>query len=367
MLALQCAQDAYRPCYWSARDRGRNFANTMEIAVAMANDLQLFNELQAQGRLSITSVNQIENAIPLCPLCHDAFDESSSPGFVFIPTDIQYFLDFEHRDYQRRRRVHKSSGELLLRVSPSATDYLQHQSQDGLIEERACGGLYTCYVLRHYMGKKLGHPEIDHGKSPYMDDKPWQGDPNTALSKAFRVVGAKPTAFPSEIRKALLDLSLLYCENDTYLQDQDSRLSRTPPTEDNPENGDDDLEDNSEDQGDTLDKTDGRALSSTKRLASNTGDRSGQRSPRGPLGVASRDARGNGQGAKEATLKRKADPDEESNSSGHRWKKRPTDLKWKWGPRATSQTAMKFYDDVYHLPHEHSKEVVIAGIAQGHE
>lgn len=138
MLALQCAQDAYRPCYWSARDRGRNFANTMEIAVAMTNDSQLFKELQAQGRLSITSVNQIENAIPLCPLCHDAFDESSSP-------------------------------------------------------------------------------------------------------------------------------------------------------------------------------------------------------------------------------------DEESNSSGHRGKKRPTDLKWKWGPRATSQTAMKFYDDVYHLPHEHGKEVFIEGIAQGHE
>lgn len=47
--------------------------------MTMTNDSQLFKELQAQGRLSITFVNQIENAISLCSLCHDAFDESSSP------------------------------------------------------------------------------------------------------------------------------------------------------------------------------------------------------------------------------------------------------------------------------------------------
>ena len=29
-----------------------------------------------------------------------------------------------------------------------------------------------------------------------------------------------------------------------------------------------------------------------------------------------------------------------------------SDSRWKWGPGATIQMAMKFYDAVYHLPHK---------------
>lgn len=49
------------------------------------------------------------------------------------------------------------------------------------------------------MAKMPGYPEIEVGKSPYTDEKPWHGDPNTALSKAFKAVGAKPTAFPPKV------------------------------------------------------------------------------------------------------------------------------------------------------------------------
>ena len=287
--------------------------------------------------------------MPLCPLCHDALDEISSPGWVFIPTDLQYFLDFEHKDYDRRREIYNSTGVLPIRVSPEAAQYLQHQSENGLVEEGACGGLYACYMLRHYMAKMPGYPEIEVGKSPYTDEKPWHGDPNTALSKAFKAVGAKPTAFPPKVRGALLELSLLYGKDDSLPREPADQPPRTHPTGESPENR-------------------GRRRPPTKRRHSdNAGDRSGQRtpSPTRRLGTAPGDARNNRQNTSGMALKRKRDPEDEAEmdirqraleySNTYRWRKRSrsmSDSRWKWGPGATSQMAMKFYDAVYHLPHK---------------
>lgn len=50
------------------------------------------------------------NAIPLRPTCHCQFDLASDPGFVFIPTDLQYFIQFELEDRQRRRKAVEQEG-----------------------------------------------------------------------------------------------------------------------------------------------------------------------------------------------------------------------------------------------------------------
>ena len=89
------------------------------------------------------------------------------------------------------------------------------------------GGLYTCYVLTHDMARILGYPEIKAGRSPYTAEKSWHGDLNAALSKAFKAVGAKPTAFPPKVRGALLELSLLHGNNDSIPQEQGNRPSKT--------------------------------------------------------------------------------------------------------------------------------------------
>ena len=185
---------------------------------------------------------------------------------------------------------------LPIRVSPEAAQCLQHQSVNGLVEEGACGGLYACYVLRHYMAKMPGYPEIEVRKSPYTDEKPWHGDPNTALSKAFKAVGAKPTAFPPKVRGALLELSLLYGKDDSLPREPADQPPKTHPTGESPENK-------------------GRRRPPTKRRHSdNTGDRSGQRtpSPTRRLGIAPRDARNNRQNTSGMALKRKRDPEDEA-------------------------------------------------------
>jgi hypothetical protein len=38
------------------------------------------------------------NAIPLCPLCRTQFDLANDPGFVFFPSDLEFFINFELAD-----------------------------------------------------------------------------------------------------------------------------------------------------------------------------------------------------------------------------------------------------------------------------
>lgn len=52
----------------------------------------------------------LANAIALCGTCHPQFDYALDPGFVFIPTDLDYFIDFELEDRQRRRAAAEGRG-----------------------------------------------------------------------------------------------------------------------------------------------------------------------------------------------------------------------------------------------------------------
>lgn len=298
----------------------------------------LFQELRSQGRLSIQHPEQAENAIPLCPLCHDALDEISSPGWVFIPADLQYFLDFERRDYRRRREMFDSMGACTVRVSPSPGQYLQNQRKE--VEEDAHGGLYICYVLRHYMGRIPGWAQMQPGLSPYTEPKPWHGDPMAALSKAFKAVGMTPLAFPAEVRKKLMELSILYGTNDQLLKVQ---IRRQPALDSQASPGLSPC-DRAHEEGEPQSKT------GTRRNRARTR----QRTPSPPK--RQRDA-SHGQQAHSTILKRKRPPEEAhediytspSDTSDRR--KRPMrEAHWKWGPGATSEIAMKFYESIYHIP-----------------
>ncbi|KAN0080983.1 hypothetical protein V8E54_004187 [Elaphomyces granulatus] len=43
-----------------------------------------------------------ENVITLCGACHQNFDHIDDPGWIFHPTDIKYFIQFECHDRERR-------------------------------------------------------------------------------------------------------------------------------------------------------------------------------------------------------------------------------------------------------------------------
>jgi hypothetical protein len=62
-----------------------------------------------QGLITFNHLGDIDNAIPLCPLCHRNFDDINKPGLIFLP-DISYFIDFEKEDYRHREEIRATHG-----------------------------------------------------------------------------------------------------------------------------------------------------------------------------------------------------------------------------------------------------------------
>ena len=278
-------------------------------------------------------MDQRENAIPLCPQCHDAFDETSALGWVLVPTDLDFFLHFEREDFERRKEVFNTTGSRPGRICPSPLQYQQYQEQ--WLEEGACGGLYTSYVLRHNLYRLEGYP------------KSWHGDPMVALDKAFKALVLSSTAFPPDVKNPLRDLLELYDKND---EPPEKALSGGTASRSFNQRSNNDRPD---DNGDVT-KT---SLSLSEMLTNPTQNRSKP--------SASSQPRRSGRLTEknQNTLKRKRNSEEpaeavlnrslrENNHPDleHRRKRYKPEVPWKWGPRTTSQMAMKFYDANHHIP-----------------
>jgi hypothetical protein len=129
---------------------------------------------------SDTDFKTVANGIALCPTCHRQFDNAADPGFVFFPTDLEFFIDFEINDQDRRR----NDGNLRRRV-PTAEEYKAHQLRTNTIPFDARGGLYRCVYLKNFV---LG------GQFPViMPDlckhRSWHGNPIASFRRAFAVLG----------------------------------------------------------------------------------------------------------------------------------------------------------------------------------
>ncbi|KAH0556343.1 hypothetical protein GP486_005731 [Trichoglossum hirsutum] len=146
-----------------------------------------FKELVLQGLLPFSSLSHIDNGIPLCPLCHRNFDDILFPGFVFIPTDLAFFIKFEQDDYERRTQIAQATGQVSGRTCPTAENYFVHQLDAGVIPEGTYNGLYARYTLHDYF-PKLGQPPFEPGPGPFAMPKPWHGAPTAALRRAFQVL-----------------------------------------------------------------------------------------------------------------------------------------------------------------------------------
>lgn len=143
----------------------------------------------------------VANGIALCPVCQVHFDNSSDPGFVFFPTDLRSFINFEVNDRERRRRRNDR------RSVPSAQLYKAHQTNTDTILTPAIGGLYRCVFLKNY----LGGGEYPDMTRALAISKPWHGDPLASLRRAFAVLGTPRVYIMDEqIRKGLELLRHLY-------------------------------------------------------------------------------------------------------------------------------------------------------------
>ncbi|KAL9008163.1 MAG: hypothetical protein Q9173_006684 [Seirophora scorigena] len=172
-------------------------------------DRKMFRELRRRGLLSITTLHAPANGVALCPTCHILFDAHQFPGWVFLPADLQYFVDFENEDFERRQQHHNDTGEWPVRAVPLPQNYRQHQAD--LIPQGAVGGLYR-KLFFHSRFRING--EDRSGESAEYPPKVWLGDPLAALNRAFNSLGSQAHLFPVEIKQQLRDLQDLYGTHD---------------------------------------------------------------------------------------------------------------------------------------------------------
>lgn len=141
--------------------------------------------------------NAIENGIMLCTLCHPAFDDHLNPVWVFYPSDLNYFIQFELAD-RKYRMAHSRP-----RRVPNFAAYLRHQKNTTHdVPENAEFPLYVRHVLK---------PEDSITVRQIHGKKGWHGHPIAAIRSAWRALGAlRGNRIPSEDRAQLSYLLDLY-------------------------------------------------------------------------------------------------------------------------------------------------------------
>lgn len=162
-----------------------------------------------------------DNGVALCPICHYFCDRFEDPGFVFFPTDLQYFIDYELNDRELRRNTPG-----LPRTVPSGQEYRQHLIQNGLLSESSTGCMYRVVYLWPYLGRERGTGLI----SPKM----WHGAPLATLRRAFFVLaGGRISVLDPDIRLQLERLRNLYFLDDNH-RPQTSKGKRSANDQDSP-------------------------------------------------------------------------------------------------------------------------------------
>jgi hypothetical protein len=173
----------------------------------------------------------VQNAIPLCQLCHHAFNDRYDKSFYFVPSDLNYFVAFEKDDRKRRRRLWRREGSLPDRICPTAETYKEYQMQQG--KQVESGGLYTRLVLRDYFARYAGRPPFVPGLSEFGAEKSWSGSPMAAIHRACLMMGKLDLdGIPEDIIYGLRQLQDIYSEPLTLLGSGDSDHDSAPTESD---------------------------------------------------------------------------------------------------------------------------------------
>lgn len=146
---------------------------------------------------------------------------SIDPGYVFFPTDIQYFIDFERQDRARREEIATDAGvhiSTLSRQVPTSADYKQHEIDSNRISPTAIGGRYSRVFLKQF----LHSGEIPGIEKAYSTAKEWHGAPLASIRRAFAALSS-PRFFviiDTNTRHMLEELRQLYFSDDRLSSEQ---------------------------------------------------------------------------------------------------------------------------------------------------
>jgi hypothetical protein len=134
----------------------------------------------AQGFLGTVSYPaHVDNLLHLCSNCHGSFD-SAIPGIVIIPTDVNFFIAWEEKDYTARCQA-ANEGQAIPRTVPSSKDYTgtyrayvlkdSFPIDDKTLKSKRWGGSPTAVILKACMGLfQPVVPDVDVGAIDHLPE-----------------------------------------------------------------------------------------------------------------------------------------------------------------------------------------------------
>lgn len=171
-----------------------------------------FQDALTDGLIDFQEKQNPQNAIALCGTCHTNFDHVYKPSFFFLPTDLNYFLNYERQDRKRRRKLGRRTGTIPARICPTAQTYQNHQIHQG-VEGAWLGGLYTRIVTYDFLPQYPGRAPFQPGPSEYGATKSWTGSPMASLQRAVLMLRKLNLhGIPRDIRDTLRQLQDAYSE-----------------------------------------------------------------------------------------------------------------------------------------------------------
>lgn len=223
------------PNCWSCKSPDPDLAHVVSqkdrqvcVLVSLAQFLQRLISLKAsfwqQAGLLPFAHKSVANCVPLCAQCHKAFDRPDDPSYVFLPSDLEFFITWELED--RHRRWQEIMPEH--RIVPSAEEYRNHQLSRYLISEKDNGGLYCGYFLKQIFFFFDGRCPVNLLEE-FAGPKTWHGHPLAAIRRGIAVLGsARCHVLDKSTINDLTTLRELYFDDPSIVDQTLSGLYRTP-------------------------------------------------------------------------------------------------------------------------------------------
>ncbi|KAF8433065.1 hypothetical protein BGX38DRAFT_1223927 [Terfezia claveryi] len=134
-------------------------------------------DIRFHGLFPIRALGYPQNGILLCPDCHYVLSRNSRPDIAILPNDLQWFMEFEERDFAYRKQVWMAKEKAVVELCQGQAISRQVESGD------SCdyGGLYEYFCIRNY------HGTVPHLRPPgEWVSKQWHGAPALCIWELLR-------------------------------------------------------------------------------------------------------------------------------------------------------------------------------------
>lgn len=188
MLGLWEPTSPCMPCIFRGRHTGKSapwLITKTKLTILLFTGRSLGEE-GADGFLLNFLSQQFSIMSHVCPTCHANFDTMVDPVFILIPTDINYFIEFEGNDRDRRQRTREVHGKTPQGEFPTTAQYKEHQTAQGLVPPDAVRGLYQPVFLKSFLHSGLLPFDIEQY---FTHPRPCHGAPSASLRRAMHVLG----------------------------------------------------------------------------------------------------------------------------------------------------------------------------------